>query len=329
MSARRVGIIGTGFMGGIHADAWDAIGHSPVAMLGNGSASAADLARRHGATVLTDLDEFLDAVDVVDICTPTHLHVSYALAAAAAGKPTLCEKPLALDSESGRRVVDAFEAAGVAFQVAHILRYSPEYAIARARVEAGDIGQPAVLRLSRRSFAPRRAGESWFADASKSGGIVFDLMIHDLDYARWVAGEVTRVYARSTSGDRTQAVAILSHETGAVSHVESSWSLPAPHFRTAFEIAGSEGLMQFSSGETTPLEVCLHDDSGGGDTGLGETDLASNPFHAEMRAFLDQLDGAAPVMSPGDALAAVRVAAAVNRSLETGRPVVIEKEGTR
>ncbi|MGH2897958.1 MAG: Gfo/Idh/MocA family protein, partial [Solirubrobacteraceae bacterium] len=273
--------------------------------------------------------EFLAAVDIVDIGTPTHLHVSYALAAAAAGKPTLCEKPLALDSGSGRRVVEAFEAAGVPLQVAHILRYSPEYILARARVEAGEIGEPAVLRLSRRSFAPKRAGHSWFADESKSGGIVFDLMIHDLDYARWIAGDVTSVYAKSSSTNRAHAVAILKHERGAVSHVESSWSLPAPHFRTEFEIAGSEGIIQFSSEKTAPLDVRLHDDDGGGDTGLGDTELAANPFEAEMRAFLDQLDGAAPVMSAGDALAAVRVAAAVDRSLATGLPVAIEKENIR
>jgi predicted dehydrogenase len=316
-------------MGGVHADAWAAIGHAPSAVLGNGSSSAAELARRHGANLFTDLGEFLGAVDVVDICTPTHLHVSYALAAAAAGKPTLCEKPLALDAGEGRRVVEAFQAAGVAFQVGHILRYSPEYTIARARVEAGDIGEPAVLRLSRRSFAPKREGVSWFADVSKSGGIVFDLMIHDLDYARWVAGEITSVYAKSTNSFCGQAVAILKHERGAVSHVESSWSLPAPDFRTGFEIAGSEGLIQFSSHEAAPLDVRLHDRLDGGDTGLGDTDLAANPFHAEVRAFLDQLDGAQPIMSPSDALAAVRVATAVNRSLETGQPVWLDKEDAR
>jgi predicted dehydrogenase len=322
MSTRKVGIIGTGFMAGVHAAAWTSVGHTPAAILGRTADSAARLAAEFGAAPFTDLDAFMNAVDIVDICTPTHLHAEFALAAASARKPTLCEKPLSLSVEEGRRVVDAFKSAGIPLQVGHILRFTAEYVVARNQVAAGAIGHPAVVRLSRLSFAPRREGGSWFEDEKKSGGIPFDLMIHDLDYARWVAGDVASVYAKSAFNSLGHVVAVLKHTSGTVSHIESSWSLPAPEFKTSFEIAGAAGILSFASEDTTTLKVRLHEEPSAGNTGLGDTELAANPFEAEMRSFLNVLDGTAdPVLTSGDALAAVQLAAAVIASARTGKPV--------
>lgn len=320
----RVGIIGSGFMGSTHADAWVGIGVAPSVILGRGSDGDRALAHRLGAKATTSLVEFLAAVDLVDICTPTHLHVPYALAALEARKPTLCEKPLALDVAEGRRVVEGFEIAGVPLAIGHILRHSPEFRAAHARVADGEIGIPAVVRLSRRSFAPRRKGGSWFADLEKSGGIVFDLMIHDLDFARWIAGEVVSVYARSARATPGHAVALLRHAGGTISHVECSWALPAPEFRVDFEIAGSDGLLQYSSGGTMPLEVRAHDIGSTKNTGLGDTDFAPNPFEEQVRAFLRMVDGQGEkTFTPRDALVAVEIASAVSESLESGRPVAL------
>jgi predicted dehydrogenase len=169
VSTPRVGLIGTGFMGAVHASAWRTIG-APVAALlvrpGGERPTNPDLA---DVDVHTDLDAFLTAVDVVDICTPSDTHVELALAAAAAGRPTLCEKPLSLDVADALRVVTAFERAGVLLQVAHVVRFFPEYVAAREAVARGEIGDPAVLRLSRLTFAPDRGSDSWFADERRSG----------------------------------------------------------------------------------------------------------------------------------------------------------------
>src|SRR5690554_6744243 len=106
MSHHRVGIIGTGFMGGVHAEAWQGTDASLVAILEHTKESKIGDMGRYGATIYTDLDEFLEAVDVVDICVPTHLHVPFALAAAKAGKPTICEKPLSLTGEKSLELLD-------------------------------------------------------------------------------------------------------------------------------------------------------------------------------------------------------------------------------
>jgi predicted dehydrogenase len=321
----RVGVIGTGFMGTVHAAAWRGIGVPVAAVLARpGSEGALDGAFA-GADVHTDLDGFLDGVDVVDICTPTDTHVELALAAARAGRPTLCEKPLSLEVADALRVVTAFERAGVPLQAAHVVRFFPEYVAARAAVRGGEIGEPAVVRLARLSFAPDRGAESWFADERRSGGLFFDLMIHDLDYARWIAGDVTRVHARESGGPRSHGIAVLTHASGAISHVEASWAEPAPVFRTRLEIAGSRGLIAHDSDETAPIVARLHREITAGDTGLADVGLAANPFEAEVQHFLDVVAGRRdPVLTGRDAVAAVAVAAAARRSALEGVPVSVD-----
>ncbi len=325
-SAPQVGLIGTGFMGSVHAAAWRAIG-APVAavLVPPGRERPADPALA-GAEIHTDREAFLDAVDVVDICTPSDSHVELALAAAAAGRPTLCEKPLSLEVGDALRVVTAFEKAGVLLQVAHVVRFFPEYVAARQAVARGEIGEPAVLRLSRLSFAPDRGSDSWFADERRSGGLFFDLMIHDLDVARWLGGDVTQVYARASGGPRSHGIAVLTHASGAISHVEASWAEPAPVFRTRLEIAGEHGIITFDSDETAPIVARLHQGAESGTTALADVSLTANPFEAELTHFLDVVAGRTdPVLTPLDAVAAVQLAAAARVSARDGVAVSIDR----
>lgn len=319
----RVGLIGTGFMGSVHAAAWRAIGAPVTSVLVPAGGPLPSDPALAGAEVHGDLDVFLGAVDVVDICTPSDTHVGLALAAAAAGRPTLCEKPLSLDADDALRLVIAFERAGVLLQVGHVVRFFPEYVAARNAVARGEVGDPAVLRLSRLTFAPDRGPDSWFADERRSGGLFFDLMIHDLDVARWIAGDVTSVYARASGGARSHGIAVLTHASGAISHVEASWAEPAPVFRTRLEVAGSRGIVAFDSAETTPLVARLHQREAAASTALADVTLTANPFEAELAHFLDVLAGAAPVLTARDAVAAVEVAAAARISARDGVPVPI------
>ena len=328
MSQRRVGIIGTGFMGGVHAEAWQGTNASLVAILERSKESIIGDMGRYGASVYTDLAEFLDAVDVVDICVPTYLHTHFALAAAEAGKPAICEKPLSLTGAESLEVVEAFSSRGLLLQVAHVLRFSPEYSAARDAVRSGSVGDLASLRLHRLSFAPKRGRHSWFNDEAKSGGIVFDLMIHDLDYALWLAGDVTSVYAKSATGGPGHAIAILQHANGVISHIEGSWSEPQPVFRTRSEIVGSTGLINFSSDESSPLTLRSHQPAAEATTGGRERSVGANPFELELQHFMDLLDGGVEsVITAFDGLQAVRLAEATRQSVNTGRPVRLAASG--
>ena len=120
-----------------------------------------------------------------------------------------------------------------------------------------------MLRLARGSYRPKQPAGNWFLDVEKSGGLLLDLMIHDFDYARWVAGEVESVFARSIGSPRPgrarvdYGLAILRHRGGALSHVAGAWAYPPPTFRTGLEIAGDGGLIEFDSTATAPIELLL------------------------------------------------------------------------
>jgi predicted dehydrogenase len=327
----KVGLIGSGFMGSTHAAAWSTL---PVELVGIRSLEdrvAQQLANRYHSRSVASLDELIESVDVVDICVPTDLHYEMALQAARAGKHIICEKPLARTYQQGKEMIAACEASGVMMLVAHVVRFFPEYALAKAAVERGDIGKVAVLRLTRCAYHPR---VEWFLDPARSGGLILDLMIHDFDYARWVAGEIESVYVRSVRGlDPTApedyALAILKHTNGALSNIEGAWAYPTGMFRTALEIAGDAGLIEHPAGSSVPLEIHLKTTPGSDApaVGLPSSPLAEDPYTAEIRHFCDLLTGkaATPRVTAQDGLAALRIALAAIESARAGRPVRIEE----
>ncbi|MCK6581009.1 MAG: Gfo/Idh/MocA family oxidoreductase [Anaerolineae bacterium] len=329
----RVGILGTGSMGSTHAVGW---GATPVALAGFFSLDApraASLTAQHGGRVYDSMEALIADVDVVDICTPTHLHHPLILACAAAGKAVICEKPLARTAAQGLEAVEACERAGVPLLVAHVVRFFPEYAAAKQIVDSGEIGQVAVVRLTRASYQPKPAPDAnWFLDPTKSGGMMLDLMIHDFDYARWVAGEVISVYARGVRAKRPDApedyaLAILRHADGAISNIEGGWAYPPPMFRTALEIAGSGGLIEHPAGVSQPLAFYPKRKPGDNapEVGLPGSPLHESPYTAEIRHFYDVLTkGVTPRVTARDGLAALRIGLAAIRSAETGQQVRVE-----
>jgi len=324
----RIGIIGVGAMGGTHAAAWQETDAEIVGFVAASEEHARPLAARYGAETYPDLAALLPHSDVIDICTPTHLHREMVLQAAAAGKDIICEKPLARSLAEGREMIGACQEAGVKLLVGHVVRFFPEYVGARQAVEAGRVGEVAVVRLQRDVFRPRKVQDNWFLDFERSGGMILDLMIHDFDYARWVAGPVRTVFCKHIGDPETSpgdhALAILTHESGAISHVEGSWAYPPPTFRTRFEIAGSDGLLIHDSAASAPISVYWHkgDEETAGDVPVPASPLLESPYAPQLKAFYDHLMHDAPLpLTAEDALAALQIALAAIESTQTGRPV--------
>jgi len=325
----RIGIAGAGVMGSEHGAAWLNTDAEVTGLLVRDPGEAGPLAASLGAAVFTDLKEMIPHIDVIDICVPTHLHHAMVLECARLGVDIICEKPLARTLEQGREMVRECRRLGVKLIPAHVLRFFPEYRMAKEAVDRGDIGTTGMIRLSRESFAPRKAGDNWFLDYDKSGGLLLDLSLHDFDYARWVAGDVVSVYARTIKTDhpelpRDHALTILEHRSGVLTHVQGSWAYPPPEFHTRFEIAGSEGLLTFDSDESAPISLHSHGAAGeeGGEVGLPASPLEENPYDTEIRAFYDHLKEGTPLpLDDSDALAALQIALAAIESARTGRPV--------
>ena len=332
MTALRVGIVGAGTMGKAHAVGWSATGAEVVGVAARSQDAAAPLALSLGVEAFESYDELLATVDVVDLCVPTDLHCAMTVRAAAAARHVVCEKPIALSVEDGQAMIDACEAAGVRLFVAMVVRFFPQYRAAREAVAAGQLGALGVMRFKRVAYQP--IGDAgWFIDEARSGGMILDLMIHDFDYARWLGGEVERVFARSLRSRDPEAPADYALATlrfcgGAMAQVEGGWSYPPGVFRTAFDIAGSGGLIEWDSDSSESIHRRLMptEPKGVDRVGVPLTVAAEDPYTTEIRHVYDALIHDRPFdVSAEDALAALRIALAVRKSAREGRAVTLEE----
>ena len=288
-------------------------------------------AERFGGTVYDTLTDLLENVDIVDVCTHTPAHKEPVLAAAAAGKPVMCEKPLARHLADCEEMVAACEAANVPLFVAQVVRFFPQFASAKKVLDSGKLGRPGVIRTIRGGSFPRKTSNTWYANLAASGGVIMDVSIHDIDFVRWCFGEVARVFARGlTFADedrRDHALITLRFTNGAIGHIEGSWAFPPGQFHTRLEIAGDQGLVEWDSTEGNPLRTAFITDAENGQVSrndlspLAESD---DPYYLEMAHFLQCLETGQPFrVTPHDGLMAVKVSLAAIESMRTGQPVDI------
>ncbi len=320
-------------MGSVHLNAWHAAGAQVAGIVSSRVEEAAALASRVGAQACSSMAELLERVDVVDICTPTPFHLEYTLLATRAGKHVICEKPIALTMPDAQAMMDACQTANVRLFIAHVVRFFPQYRAAKDACSSGQIGDPGVIRLKRAAYQPQITGENWFLDETKSGGMIVDLMIHDFDYARWLGGAVERVYARSARGIRPDApsdyaLVTLRFTSGAMALIEGGWAYPKGVFRTAIDISGTDGLIEWNSDASSTLRPFLENTvvDGVPDVGLPVSILAEDPYETQIRHVKHALETNAPfLVTPQDALEALRIALSARMSLETGRTIRLEE----
>jgi myo-inositol 2-dehydrogenase/D-chiro-inositol 1-dehydrogenase len=304
----RLGVIGTGEMAVKHVLAWQRLGAD--ILVHSRSAGRRDaFAREHGVTAVADRDELYAQAELIDICTPTDTHASLVLQAAATGRDVVCEKPLARTFDDAKQMIDTCRSAGVRLFVGHTLRYFPAYEHARELVVAGRIGRVRSVKLLRNGEYPHW-GE-WFGDPARSGGVIVDLGIHDIDYARWVAGDVIRVSAseeKAEGGLPITGTVHLTHANGAESEIVARWDHVGAEFHTTLEIVGEEGELRFDS---LPNPV-LTDGAG---TKLYVDDFSVEPYTAQLGEFVSVLRvGGQPRVTPEDGLAALAIALDAERS---------------
>jgi predicted dehydrogenase len=327
---RRVGILGAGNIARTHVDAWQ---HLPVEVVGYYDAipeAAQRFQQEYGGRVFATLEHFLESVEIVDICTPSHVHKTHVLAAAQAGKAIACEKPLARHLADCYEIVAGCEAAGARLFVAQVVRFFPQFARAKAVIDSGVIGKPGVIRTVRAGAFP--AGRPFFGDFALSGGVILDVGIHDIDFHRWCMGEVERVFAHgltfSQLKDLDHALITLRFANGGVGHIEAGWAGPPGQWRTALEICGEKGIIEWDSADDSPITQVLRTPEGNSKQTLSHSPLApgDNPYQAELAHFLSALEQDQPfLVTPHDALMAVKVALAAIESVRTGRPVEIAR----
>jgi predicted dehydrogenase len=326
----RLAILGAGTIGTVHGLCSLESPESRVSAVWSVPAEQASaLAGRLDTLACASLDEAVSRpdVDAVLICTPTFLHAEHALAAIRAGKHVFCEKPLARDMVSARKIADAARDAGVLLFVGHVVRFFPEFCRLHDAVQQGVVGQPALVRMSRNSSYPRGV-KDWHNNPALSGGAVLDMAIHDLDWLLWTFGPAERVYARGLLPQRIPfldyALITVRFRNGVLAHVETSWA-EAEGFHVEGEVSGDGGLLTYDSDESTALRVDLRQPPllpPGVVVPTAYT--AQSPYVLEQRHFARCIQGLEqPLVTPEQACDALQLALAALDSVSTGQPVAL------
>lgn len=191
----KVAVVGLGGMGGTHFYAYvEAPESAGVEVVAACDVRPEILEKKIGDRNIrryTDFDQMLknEKVDIIDICTPSYLHADMAVKALNAGFNVLCEKPMALDTESAQMVKDAAEKSGKLFMVAHVVRFMDNYKYLKNIIESEKYGKLLRLDMKRISAVPTWSWEDWMLDEKKSGLTPFDLSIHDVDFMQYLFGD--------------------------------------------------------------------------------------------------------------------------------------------
>lgn len=149
----------------------------------------------------TNLDEMLsnEKIDLIDICIPSYLHADMAVAMLERGYNVLSEKPMALCSEDCRRIIDARNKSGKQLMIGQCLRFYGEYQYLKKIVSEETYGKVTSVLFQRLSALPKWSWNNWYQDFSKSGSVICDMQIHDLDMARYLFGEPEYVECRAST----------------------------------------------------------------------------------------------------------------------------------
>jgi inositol 2-dehydrogenase len=326
----RVGVVGLGRLGRIHAE--NIKNRTRALELVRVADTLEEVARSAAAQLdvpwSTHFDDVLcDAeVDAVVIVTPTPLHASMIEQASAAGKHIFCEKPIAQDIESAKQAVEAAQRSGVQLQLGFHRRFDPDWAAAMRRIEAGELGQIYFFRSTLRDMEPPSL--DFLRD---SGGIFFDMMIHDFDVARWMVGEVIEITACGAAiadprvaefNDVDQGIAVLRFANGALGVIDVSRSA-GYGYECATEIVGSRATVRIAHGQRFNVEWLT--------PGASTTDYAAGFLERFPQAYLLELEDFAAAVRDGrpvrvnghDGIGALNLAIAADRSRAEKRAVPV------
>jgi predicted dehydrogenase len=275
----RVGIVGFGFMGRKHFSCWKALEDVEVVAIcevnpkiaeetkkstGN-IGRAEDFLDLSGLDLYTDLDEMLDGagLDAVSIALPTYLHTESSIKALSAGVHVLCEKPMALNVEDCRLMIEAAEQSDKILQIGHCVRFWPEYVIARNIIRSGEYGKVVAATFQRLGASPLWSADNWLMNEKLSGGMALDLHIHDTDFVQYLFGMPKAVYsigAKKTAGSTIHIVTQYLYDDDKLVTAEGGWSMmPSFGFQMSFNIAMEKATLVYDLTREPTLRLCPGD----------------------------------------------------------------------
>lgn len=336
MKKLRLGIIGAGRIGRVHARTVSNSANAvPVAITDIDRTAAEETAQLYGfSRVADDSRQIFESpdIDAVLICSATNTHAQMITLAAAAGKHIFCEKPIDYDLSRIDSALDAVKRAGVKLQVGFNRRFDANFARVRKAIESGEIGRPHLMHIISRDPSPPP-----ISYIKVSGGMFFDMTIHDFDMARFLLGDVDEIYAAAgvmidpdigKAGDVDTAIITLKFKSGAIGTIDNSREAVYGYDQRV-EVLGSKGSI--ASGNCFPNQVVVSTST------EVRRDLPLNffmeryaeSFATELQAFISAIaDAKEPPVTGLDGRMPVLMGMAANKSYKEGRPVQLKEVGS-
>lgn len=307
-SKTRIGLLGAGAMGKVHAAAYATMADVEVI----------NVPARDPERVRALIEG--DAIDAIDICLPSALHARFAIPTLEHGKHVFCETPMALDLNEAEAMRDAARTNGRLLQVGLLVRSIGSYRHVKEMVERGLHGRLVGLTTWRLGSYLRPDAPDYKAHHSEP---TTELMTFDFDFANWLLGKPARVSASGTA----EMTALLDHGDGRQVTAIASGLMPTGMpftvgFRALFEDACFELLQVFRGGGPPDVTFTVTD----GKTSRQPVALpGANPFEIELRRFVDCIAGKAdPALLDADrAIEALRLSRATQQALAQGMPVAV------
>lgn len=271
----RIGIAGFGFMGRMHYANWSKYKNAKVVAICDTDPNIIENSKKtcgniEGADQTIDFDDLKvysdyekmladNLVDAVSITVPTYLHSSFSIKALQSGVHVLCEKPMALDTEQCRRMIDAVDKSGKILQIGHCIRFWPEYAKTKEIIDSGEYGKVIAATFNRLGSIPDWGVEDWFANDDRSGGVALDLHIHDSDFVQYLFGMPKSVHSfgNPVSGR------VLKHITtrylfddDKLVTADGSWAMaPSFGFEMSFKIVMEKATIVFDCSRESSFKI--------------------------------------------------------------------------
>ena len=328
----RWGLIGASTIAAEHMiGAMRANGGEVVAVMSANAARGQAYAKAQGiARATDDLAALVESpdIDAVYISTTNELHRDQLFAAAAAGKPVLCEKPLALNLADARAMVAECAARGVVMATNHHLRNAATHRAMREAIKAGRIGRPLFARVFHAVYLPPHL-QGWRLSAPDAGGgVILDITVHDADTLRFVLDDepvaVTAMASRSgmaSAGLEDGVMGVVRFAGGALAQFHDAFT--TRYATTGFEVHGEAGSLIATDCMTQqPRGQVIWRHAGGEET----LSLAHEGLYARaLRLFQNAVAGeGAPAATGEDGVRSLALALATQDSTRTGREIAIE-----
>jgi len=300
----RIGLVGIGFMGWIHYLASRKLKGAQVVALCSRDRKKLDgdwrgiqgnfgppgeLMDTSALAKYENLDDLLadPAIDLVDVCNPTHLHPETAIKALNAGKHVLVEKAIALDTKDADAMLNAAAKAGKLLMVAHVLPFFPEFNWAYNAIQSGEFGK--LLGGHFKRIISRPDWSSDIGDAAKTGGPAVDLHIHDTHFIGLIAGVPQKVFSTGLVGNGGAVdylcTSYLYDRGPAITCASGAVAMKSRPFVHGYEIYLEKATLTYESG-SLPLTV-LHADGKTEQPTLAGGDDATAAFTFEIQTAVD------------------------------------------